>query len=70
MLCAYPYVLLFQTVWFDYKENYSAKEKWSKKKIIGMCVVINNHSSLVVTHWSELLEFGLGWFKFILEANH
>lgn len=43
MLCAYPFVLLFQTEWFDYKENYSALEKWSQK-IIGMCVVINNHS--------------------------
>lgn len=70
MLCAYPYVLLFQTVFFDYKENHSAKENMILIKINGMFVVINHHSSLVVTHWSELLEFGLGWFKFILEANH
>lgn len=32
MLCAYPYVLLFQTVWFDYKENHSAKENMILKK--------------------------------------
>lgn len=33
-----------------------------------MCVVINYYLLFVVIYWFEFLEFGLGWFKFIMEV--